>query len=325
MRMMIGMMLSVFVMQSAVFAQEDLAREGLEYVEAADFVFYFPAGYEPVKEQGDYFYHRGNNVILATPYDYLTGQDLDQVLCDELARLFNDSADRKQMNASEAQGVTFTDEDGLRSCYYAYDMSSNNRKGRVEYNVYQRAGLPAYAVTAVYSANSPDQNVLYQALSAFIIKSGAQPSATTPSVLSDVLIDRSDPAYTVYYGIPANLPQDKRANVQAEAEKPDRELAPWEAFGQDADDYVTTGIVNNEYPEVDLSKGLLELMQTNPGTPFGVTWNGGIAYMYSDYQYVKKSYQRYLDDPAEYERTRPHDQQSDPVHPMNHFGPLLGW
>jgi hypothetical protein len=139
--------------------------------------------------------------------------------------------------------------------------------------------------------------------------------------LSDVLIMQTEPAYTVFLGVSAETP----AGVLQEAHKEGRELVPWKQFVQRAAQYLAARLLKNEYPDIQVAQGLIELLATNPGMPFGLTWNGGLAYTFSDYHYAQKTYRRYRENPEGYERIRVKDQQGDPVHPMNHLGPLLGW
>jgi len=91
------------------------------------------------------------------------------------------------------------------------------------------------------------------------------------------------------------------------------------------DKYVRGRIAKDDYPGSGVVSGIVALLDKYPGGPIGLTWNGGVAITYNDYQHAKKTYQKYLADPSEYERTRTHDPRLDPVNPRGHLGPLLGW
>lgn len=138
-----------------------------------------------------------------------------------------------------------------------------------------------------------------------------------------VLIDRTDDAYTVYAGIPKN----KLGEIQAKlANAPQGiTLVTWEAFSRNSDEYVKTRIVKDEYPESRTTAGVVELVRKFPGTPIGLTWNGGIAITHMDYQHAKRIYARYKADPASYERIGKGEPRADPINPKSHLGPLLGW
>jgi hypothetical protein len=151
-------------------------------------------------------------------------------------------------------------------------------------------------------------------------------SGSAPDVaIIEVLIDRSEPAYTVLYGISGNLQPAQREKILHEAKKEGRELVLWPAFRQNSEARFTSYLIKNEYPEIEVAKGMMQLLKTHPGTPLGLTWNGGIAFTSNDYQYAKKTYKNYQDNSATFKGTRAKDQRGDPVHPMNHLGPLLGW
>jgi hypothetical protein len=138
-----------------------------------------------------------------------------------------------------------------------------------------------------------------------------------------VLIDRTEEAYTVYAGIPKNTLGDITARLSNAPHG--IALTTWEAFTQESDKYVKAQIVQDEYPESRTMAGVVELVRKFPGTPIGLTWNGGIAITSNDYQHAKRLYGQYKTDPASYERTRHRDPRADPINPTRHLGSLLGW
>ena len=155
--------------------------------------------------------------------------------------------------------------------------------------------------------------------------------ATTPSQVQDksrpeyVIIDKQEPAYTVFAGIPEGFPKGEFEKIKSQAaEIKGVEIVSWEKFTSDTDNYVKAHIKKNDYEGIQVARGMVKLIEKYCRTPFGLTWNGGVAITYNDYQHAKKTYQRYLTNPGEYERTRNRDPRLDPVNPNNHFIPLLG-
>jgi len=153
-----------------------------------------------------------------------------------------------------------------------------------------------------------------------------------------VIIERENPAYTIFNVI-TKMPQDleKLASFKrnfAKAQSQLIEVVDWEHFLRNADRYVNGAVIKNDYPSVKLTKGLLEILKftkkefKNGGrtgyAPWGMTWNGGIAFTREDYNHAKKTYALYCKDPGEYESTKILDRRRDPIHPNNWFRQVLG-
>lgn len=128
----------------------------------------------------------------------------------------------------------------------------------------------------------------------------------------------------MYAGIPGDKEDAVREKLKA---APDGvELVDWRAFAGSRDKYLAAQIRENAYPDSRTVEGIVALIRTYPGTPFGLTWNGGIAFTYNDYQYAKHIYRQYQDDPEGYRKQQAGmDPRGDPINPGNHLGPLLGW
>ena len=135
-----------------------------------------------------------------------------------------------------------------------------------------------------------------------------------------VLIDQSDPSYTVYVGLPANRSEEVTTKV---ANKP-VQLVSFKEFADLPAKFIGERIVIDEYAGSRAQEGIVELVRKYPETPFGITWNGGIAYTRMDYQFAKRQFENYSKNPEEHRRTRTANQKADPVHPMSHLHPLLG-
>ena len=135
-----------------------------------------------------------------------------------------------------------------------------------------------------------------------------------------VVIDARQPAYTVLMGIPCE-------NVEQVKKQPKEDgvtILSWKAFEADAETLIVKGISKNDYPDIPLSKWIVALLKLYPAMPFGVTWNGGVAVTYTDYKHAEKMYDVYQKNADEYEQKKPKDRASDPIHPDNQFGALLG-
>lgn len=148
--------------------------------------------------------------------------------------------------------------------------------------------------------------------------------ASLPLSSSDfVLIDRTDDAYAVYAGIPKEKHDEIKAQLSTAPQGID--LVAWQVFVKNSDDYIKAKILADDYPGSRTIPGVVELVRRFPGTPVGITWNGGIAITTRDYQHAKRLYEQYKADPASYERIRKPDSHADPINPKSHLGPLLGW
>lgn len=144
-----------------------------------------------------------------------------------------------------------------------------------------------------------------------------------------VFIDKKEPSYTVYTGILQDYSEEELEKIKLVAEDAEEwkgvDLVAWGEFEQNTENYIKARILKNEYSGQKVAKGIIELIKQSPESPVGLTWNGGIAITYNDYQYAKRTYQQYMADPEEYERKKNKDPYADPVNPKCHFGPLLGW
>lgn len=141
-----------------------------------------------------------------------------------------------------------------------------------------------------------------------------------------VIIDKTMPSFTLYFAIPEGVPEKKLEEFkELVAKEKGAEIVTWEKFKQDSHKYITARIIKNEYPNYEIEKGMVDLIKTSGlVVPIGLTWNGGVAFTSLDYEHTKEIYQKYKDNPVEYERTRNRDPKRDPINPGNHFLPLLG-
>lgn len=152
----------------------------------------------------------------------------------------------------------------------------------------------------------------------FVLFASTALCLTNTHAASDVvLIDRMEKAYTVYAGLPLKRADDARSKLEG---KP-IDIVTFQQFIGNLKNFVGARIVRNDYPEDKTEEGVAALIQKYPGTPFGVTWNGGIAFTRNDYQAAKNSFGAF-NTPGGFSKPA---RESDPVAPMNHLKPLLGW
>ena len=129
---------------------------------------------------------------------------------------------------------------------------------------------------------------------------------------SYVVVDPSERHTTTFVGIPKALPEKEFASLKESlGQRPGAYLVTWQEFKQAQDKHVRAFIRRNDYPDVDVVGGLVQLIERYDGNPFGLTWNGGLAVTQNDYNYSARTFLVYA------------EPQRDPVHPRNHLGPLL--
>ena len=104
-----------------------------------------------------------------------------------------------------------------------------------------------------------------------------------------VLIDTSEKAYTVYAG----LPTDRAEAAKSKLEGKPVDMVQIDQFAENSTKIIGSHVVRNDYPGERIEEGIVALIKKYPGTPFGVTWNGGIAYTRNDYQAAKKAFESF--------------------------------
>ena len=137
-----------------------------------------------------------------------------------------------------------------------------------------------------------------------------------------IWINSKNPYSTVYYSVESTAKPEtiKKVRDLANAEPSVRSVT-WDAFLQSGAGIVQPKIARDDYPKINQTRAVASLLRRFPRTPWTVTWNGGIAVTGSDYRYAERSYKRYQADNRVV--VRESDQSKDPVHPMNHVGPLF--
>lgn len=152
------------------------------------------------------------------------------------------------------------------------------------------------------------------------------PRIPDPVVPELVTVDGSMDAYTVFTAQPLKLSPAELGEVKAQAEHhAGVELMLWSDFLAQREELFDACMVEDDYPGSQARTGLLELLRRYPGVPFGLTWNGGIAFTFQDYQYAKRTWEIHGADPDAMSAGGTYMPDQDPLVPMVHFGPLLGW
>lgn len=143
------------------------------------------------------------------------------------------------------------------------------------------------------------------------------------SMLESLMLERK-PAYALVAGIPPGKSGEITRILTAE-QRASSSIHRWPAYRRELRALLDDVILRNDYPDVPLHTGLLELLESYPGTPFGITWNGGIAVTAGDFSRAEQLLERFRADPARYDRERPREREKDRLHPLNHLEPLLDW
>lgn len=139
----------------------------------------------------------------------------------------------------------------------------------------------------------------------------------------EVFVDARDPAFVVVQGVAADAPPQARAEMAGYATLEGVALMSWNAFRQDAQSVFSPHIAKDEYPGSLIVPGMVALVKAYPGRPFAVTWNGGLAVSFQDYQHAVSTYQAYQENAEAYEASRPAEPEADPVDPVRHLTALL--
>jgi len=140
----------------------------------------------------------------------------------------------------------------------------------------------------------------------------------------EVFIDARDPAFVILQGVAEDAPDLARREMEGYATLNGVSLVPWDAFRANAQALLAPYILRNDYPGQPTILGTVALVKAYPGRPFAVTWNGGLAVSFQDYQYAVESRRAFLDDAEAYERRRASPPADDPIDPARHLAALLG-
>ena len=139
-----------------------------------------------------------------------------------------------------------------------------------------------------------------------------------------VFVDARDPAFMVVQGVAEGAADQARREMAGYATLEGVSLVAWNTFRQNAQALIAPHIVKNEYAGTSIVPGVVALLKTYPGRSFAVTWNGGLAVAFQDYQHAVSSYRKFSENAQAYEQSRPVEPAADPLNPQKHLAALLG-
>jgi hypothetical protein len=147
---------------------------------------------------------------------------------------------------------------------------------------------------------------------------------STPAALAvelvEVFIDARDPAYVVVQGVNSDTPQVAWREMEGYAQMDNVSMMSWPIFRKNARTVLAPYVKRDDYPQSQVLMGVLSLVAKYPGRPFAVTWNGGVATTFFDFQHAAQTLAEYVSNPQDYKPMPPTD---DPVHPDNQLPRLL--
>ncbi|WP_139135001.1 hypothetical protein [Magnetovibrio blakemorei] len=153
---------------------------------------------------------------------------------------------------------------------------------------------------------------------------GAFPAMADSGDLIEVFIDARQSAYVTYQGVATDTSQQARDEMAGYATLEGISLVTWEEFRNQAQDIVAKGILKNEYPGAGTALGILAVLKANPGRPIAVTWNGGIATSFFDFQLAVETLEAYQENAETYEKSRTEAKEDDPLNPDVQIRAMLG-
>ncbi|HEY9079834.1 hypothetical protein [Magnetovibrio sp.] len=161
-------------------------------------------------------------------------------------------------------------------------------------------------------------------LLAIVLWGGVHPAMAANGDLVEVFIDAREPAYVIYQGVAEDTALAARQEMAGYATLEGISLVPWAQFSANVRAFIAPGIVKNEYPGERTALGLLALLKAHPGRPVAITWNGGIATTFFDFQHAVEVYEAYLENAAGYENSRRERNEDDPLDPDTQIRAMLG-
>ena len=164
---------------------------------------------------------------------------------------------------------------------------------------------------------------IFAAIVVSVLLAGAAVRTAHAAELVDVFIDARDPAFVVVQGIAIDAPEAAKFEMRSYTALDGVSMVSWDVFRQNAQAILAPYVVKDEYPESRTVLGVVTLVKDQPGKPFALTWNGGLAASFQDFQHAVSTFQAYTDDPGLYETSRPTDVAADPLFPDRQLQALL--
>lgn len=158
---------------------------------------------------------------------------------------------------------------------------------------------------------------------AVILLVSAAPGPAQAAELVDVFIDAREPAFVVVQGIALDAAEAAKQEMRSYTALDGVTMVPWDVFRQNAQTILAPYVVKDEYPGSRTVLGVVTLVKDQPGRPFALTWNGGLAASFQDFQHAVSTFQAFNNDPVAYETSRPTDVAADPLFPDRQLQALL--
>ena len=137
-----------------------------------------------------------------------------------------------------------------------------------------------------------------------------------------VVVDRREPAFTVFTGVSKEMNEEQVDKIRSDVAKDSSQsILAWSVFKATVGDLARSTMLRNDYPNFRIAAAIVCLVAKEPGAPWGLTWNGGIALTFRDYEHTRATYRRFEDKPAQYRAIT--DPRLDPVNPGG-FLPAFG-
>lgn len=134
-----------------------------------------------------------------------------------------------------------------------------------------------------------------------------------------VVVEQRESAFIVFTGLPANLEEEKLEEIRSKvADREKAQILSWEEFVAGAKGLAESVMLRDDYPKMHVVESLACLVGSQPGAPWGLTWNGGLALSRTAYDHSRRTLESYQKNPRRY---RPSDPRRDPVHPRA----ILAW
>lgn len=143
------------------------------------------------------------------------------------------------------------------------------------------------------------------------------------ATIVEVFIDARQDAYVVFQGVSEGTSPLARQEMAGYATLENVSLMSWVQFRDNVQRLIAARIVKNEYPGPRTALGVLAVLKSRPGRPIAVTWNGGVAVSFFDFQHAVEAYEAYLEDPPGYEQNRAREGDDDPLDPDRQIKAML--
>lgn len=86
-----------------------------------------------------------------------------------------------------------------------------------------------------------------------------------------MIVDQKESTYTAYVMILKDIRDEKLKEIRMQVVKENKvDIVSLEKFQQDIHKYIKVMIVKDEYPDSQVTAGIIELIKRSPGSPVGL-------------------------------------------------------